>query len=103
MARKFKFNPKILIKGKKYLETTTYLVILAVMGYMQYRLYIESIKTYRDLLLVAYGIEIINIILALAIYKKMRLLAQLLYITAILCGFVTLYYLKVTITSNLLY
>jgi len=103
MARKLKVNIKVLLQGKKYIEAITYSLILAVIGYMQYRLYIDAIKPYRDLILVAYGIELINIILAIAVVKRMRLLAHLLLVTAIICGFITLYYLKVTITSNLLY
>jgi len=103
MARKLKVNIKVLLQGKKYIEAITYSLILIVIGYMQYRIYIDAIKPYRDLILVAYGIELINIIIALAVVKRMRLLAQLLIVTAIICGFITLYYLKVTVTSNLLY
>lgn len=84
---------------KDNLEIITYSLILAGIMAWQASLYIQTIRVHQDLIIAAYCLQILNVILAFAVTKKMRLLAQLLLLTAILFGAVVIYYVKVLIAN----
>jgi len=84
---------------KEYAEFIVYGVILAAIMVWQAVLYTQSMKLYQDLIITAFSLQILNIILAVTVAKRMRLLAQLLLLVAMLFGAVIIYYLKVLILN----
>jgi hypothetical protein len=84
---------------KKYGEFIVYIAVLLGLGFWQWRLYSEALRPYQDLLLTAAGLELLNLILALIILPKARLLAQFFIISAIIFGGVTIYYLSVALSN----
>ena len=84
---------------KEYAEFVVYGVILAAIMIWQAVLYAHSMKLYQDLIITTFSLQVLNIILAVTVAKRMRLLAQLLLLTAMLFGAVIIYYLKVLILN----
>lgn len=84
---------------KKYGEFVFYIAVLVGLGFWQWRLYGEALRTYQDLILTAAGLELLNLILALIILPKARLLAQLFILSAIILSSVTIYYLAVIVSD----
>lgn len=90
---------KIFLWLAKYAEFVIYGLILAALMVWQGFLYRQSLKIHQDLILTAYSLQILNIILSIAVIKRMRLLAQLLLLTAILFGIVIIYYIEILIVN----
>ena len=84
---------------KDYAEFIVYGVILAGIMSWQVWLYANVASVYQDLIVAAFSLQILNIILTIAVAKKMRLLAQFLLLTAILFGAVVIYYIEVLIAN----
>lgn len=90
--------PKLAVL-KKYSEFYAYGLVLILLGYWQWRMYGPAVKVYQDLILVCWGLEIINVILGIIILPKARLLAQFFMLSAVLMASVTVYYLLIIIKN----
>jgi len=84
---------------KEYAEFIIYGVVLLALMVWQAFIYCQSIRVYQDLVIAAYTLQILNIILCIATAKRMRLLAQLLILTAILFGAIIIYYIEVLVVN----
>lgn len=90
---------KITTWFKNYAEFIIYGFVLAGLMVWQGFIYNQALQIHQDLILTAYSLQILNIILSIAVLKRMRLLAQLLLLTAILFGAVIIYYATVLIVN----
>jgi len=74
---------------------------MVVLGLMVWQLtyFFQVVRIHQDLLVASCGLQLLNSIYGLIVVKKMRLLAQLLYISAIIFGAIVIYYLKVTLLN----
>ena len=84
---------------KNYAEFIVYGIVIAGLMVWQGLLFDKVIKIHQDLLIATFGLQILNIILAIAVAKKMRLLSQLLLLSGILFGSVVIYYIKVLLAN----
>lgn len=98
LGKKMKAN-KTVNWFKKYAEFIFYFIAIIVIMLWQWRFYGEVVRVHQDLIIAAFALQILNITLAVLTARRMRLLSQLLLVTAILFGAVVIYYLKVIIAN----
>ncbi len=84
---------------KKYGEFFAYGAVLVLLGYWQWRMYGPAVKVYQDLILVCWGLEIINVVLGIIILPKARLLAQFFMLSAVLMASIVVYYLIIIVKN----
>lgn len=83
-----------------YGEFVVYYLILLGLMWWQWQSYGKVEKIYQDIIIASYALQVLNIILSALTARRLRLLAQILLLSAILFGVVVIYYLKVFILSN---
>jgi len=83
-----------------YGEFVVYYLILLGLMWWQWQSYGKVEKIYQDIIIASYALQVLNIILSALTARHLRLLAQILLLSAILFGVVVIYYLKVFILSN---
>ncbi|MBP6930195.1 hypothetical protein KBB60_01150 [Patescibacteria group bacterium] len=83
-----------------YGEFVIYFLILAWMVWWQWQVYNKVEKIYQDIVIASYALQALNVTLSLLTARRLRLLAQILLLSAILFGAVVIYYLRVIITSS---
>ena len=70
------------------------------MVWWQWQVYNKVEKIYQDIVIASYALQALNVTLSLLTARRLRLLAQILLLSAILFGAVVIYYLRVIITSS---
>jgi hypothetical protein len=82
---------------REYIEIVIYVIIILGATVWEALLFKGLMRMHQDLIIASIGLQTLNLLLALVVVKKMRLLSQLLLITAILFAGITIYYIKVII------
>lgn len=84
---------------RNYAEFLLYGILVIGLLIWQAMFIFQVERVHQDLLIASCGLQLLNSIYGLIVAKKMRLLAQLLFISAILFGAIVIYYLKVTLLN----
>jgi len=84
---------------REYAEFFLYGLLVAGLLVWQLVFIFQVARIHQDLLVASCGLQLLNSIYGLVVVKKMRLLAQLLFISAIIFGAIVIYYLKVTLLN----
>lgn len=84
---------------REYVEFVLYGIFIVGLLLWQAIFLFQVDQIHQDLLIASCGLQLLNSIYGLIVVKKMRLLAQLLFISAIIFGAIVIYYLKVTLLN----